>query len=52
MNAEEALKYMADKENWYVDKDGWMVLLRPRDTYVAGEMSAYIEPWVFAGGFL
>ena len=48
----EALEYMADKESWYVDKDGWMVLLRPRDTYVAGEASAYIEPWVFAGRFL
>ncbi len=45
---EGVLDYLGVKENWYVDGDGWMVLLRPRDSYVAGEASTYINPWVYA----
>ena len=41
----DALEYMSKEESWYVDKDGWMVLLRPRESYTAGEVSAYTTPW-------
>ncbi len=43
----DAMEYMVKKENWYVDKDGWATLLRPRDSYITGEVPAYIAPWEF-----
>ena len=51
--AKEALRYMADKSNWKVEKHtGWMVMARPRDTYIPGQISCNLEPWVFAADTL